>query len=763
MSELQSNSLAGQRLRARPEFPIADATNSTTSQYQTLSGILHILRARWKTVAGTAIVVFALGTVVCFLIRAYSATTIIEVNKDDPSDNDGAQTNGPALSADDIKDEVATDVGILETDDGLTLSVVKRLNLLQEPSFKKAIVESEKNKPLDQAPKTRDRVLKMFRGRLKVDTPTDTRLITITFKSSDPVLAAKVSNTLANTFIDDTLARRQASILKSSSWLQHELADLQKKVQESEQKLADYERNAGLAGIELSGTASGNGSTAVSVTPENTVTTRLFALNQELTTAEANRISAETVYKLVQNNDPEAVLGLGPMSASNGGGAGAVTPQGIALVSSLRAQAADLSRQYSAAAVKYGSNNPRLVELQEQIDSVKKDLQAELGRIRTRAASDYNYARQNEATIRAQFAKQQDAADSMADKSVKLQLLAQEAFSNRALYQGLFSKLQTATLASGTRATRISVVDLAVPSGTPAVPKWGLYLAALFLISLFIGVSVAFFRESLDETIRTSSDFSEIYGLSMLGYIPRLQLTSSGLGADAGSQLIESPRSPFSESIRALRTSINLTVPPTQARHFLVTSALGGDGKTTVTFNLGVAFAQQGARVLLIDGDLRNPDLHRLFRADLSPGLSDACKTPSSADMIGIVQHSTLPSLYLLPAGVTPELPSEIFASDAFDILINRLKGHWDYILVDSPPILAVTDASIIASKMNATIAVIRSRRTTRPVVASLLQALHRAHAPAVNFVLNDVQHPTLDGFYDYSYSRGKDRLTSHA
>ena len=503
MSEGQRNFLAvdqGQQ-SIREGLPLDSFGNAPSSPYQTLSGVLSILRQRWKTVVYAALIVLVLGTIVCFFIKSYSATTIIEVNKDDPSDNDANQPNGATLTTDDIKSEVQTDISILQTDDGLILAVIKNLNLMQVPLFQKAIVPSEKGKPIEQAPKTRDRLLKIFRGRLKVDSPTDTRLITITFKSNDPVLSANITNGLANTFIDDTLRRRQASIVRSSAWLQHELGDLKKQVEASEQRLADYERNTGLAGISLTGSANGNGASSISVTPENTVTARLLGLNQELTAAEANRISTEEVYRLVQSQDPESVLGLGPMSVSSGsgGGGGSITPDGIALVSSLRAQEADLSRQYSAAAVKYGENNPRLIQLQQQIDSTKQALQSELERIKQRAANDYLYAKRNEESIRQRFTAQEDAANSMADKTVKLQLIAQEAFSNRALYEGLFSKLQTASLSSGTRASRISIVDMALPAGTPSSPKWGLYLLVILVAGVFVGVTAAFLQESLDE------------------------------------------------------------------------------------------------------------------------------------------------------------------------------------------------------------------------------------------------------------------------
>jgi polysaccharide biosynthesis transport protein len=754
-------------------------------RYQTLSGLVGVVKQRWYVVCLVVVVALALGALAYYLIGSYSATTTIEINKDDPSDSGAAQMNGAALTADDLKNEVLTDVSILQTDDGLALDVIGKLNLINDPSFRRALVSSEKGQPLAHAPLTSKKALGIFRSKLKIDSPAETRLITISYKNPDPTVATNVTNQLARSFIDHTVLRRQQSIRKSSRLLQGELDELKAKMEKSEQALADYERNTGLAGIELTGESSGNGNTTVSVTPQNTVTSRLLTLNQELSAAESNRIASEAVYRLVRAQDPEAVLGLGPMNIANGNGgaASSVSPESVALVSTLRAQEADLERQLAASDVKYGDNNPRHIQLQQQVNSVKQQLQAELGRIRSRAANDYHYAKANEDAIRTEFKKQQDAANDMADKTVKLQLLAQEAFSNRALYDGLYSKLQSAALASTARATRIDIVSEAIPAVTPRWPKLSMFLAGVLAIALFMGISAAFVSESLDERVRSLDDLAQLQGVSALGYIPRLTAGSSrkfrrgvslpdnaprqgaipSIIPNKGSQresvrrgLIDSPRSPFSEAFRALRTSINLSLGPSQARTIVVTSALGGAGKTTITYNLGVAFAQQGARVLLIDGDIRNPDLHRLFSIPVAPGLTEACCNAERTNVVDVVQHSSIPSLFMIPAGRRIDFPSELFGSAAFESLLQRTASLYDYILIDSPPILAVTDASLIASKVQAAIGVVRSRNTTRSALQSLTQALRQSQVPTISFVLNDVLHPTQDGFYCYHYTRAE-------
>ena len=179
----------------------------------------------------------------------------------------------------------------------------------------------------------------------------------------------------------------------------------------------------------------------------------------------------------------------------------------------------------------------------------------------------------------------------------------------------------------------------------------------------------------------------------------------------------------------------------------MITSAIGGDGKTTVAYNLGIALAQQGSKVLLVDADIRNPDLHRRFGTTLSPGLGDIQSWDENSTLPKVVEHSSLSNLFLLPAGHRPDLPAEFLASPLFGSI---LKG------CESAPILAIADASIIATKTSGTIAVLRSQSTTRALAISLIKALRRTGSPVIGAVLNDVRRPMLDGYYEYGYSRRK-------
>jgi capsular exopolysaccharide synthesis family protein len=742
--------------------PDVEGEPPSESEYESLSGLLRILRRRWVRVLVVAAVTIGLGVAGCLLMTPiYSATAKLEISQNDPTDGGAADARGGTYAGDELKNEVQTDIGILESPN-LAIAVIKQLNLEGKGSFRKAIDPAERGIPLDQAPRTRQGMIKLFDKSLKVQSPEDTRLIDITYEDPDPVLAATIANTLGDLFIKDTLERRQHSISQSSYWLQKELDDLKTQVEDSEQKLADYEQKTGMAGIQIVGSSTADGVSSVSVSPHNTITERLFALNQELNAAEANRISSEMLYHLVDSQNPEVVLGLGAMNVANttgGGSSGSLTSDGgIDLLRSLRAQRATLAREYASYSVTYGPNNSRLVQLQQQMDAIDQQMQAELQRIKERAQNAYLYAKSSEDSIRREFTQQQGAANVMADKTVQLQVLAQEAYSNRALYESLFSKLQTASLASGVRATRIDVVDSARPAGWPSRPEYAKYFAVILGFGIFLGVTVAFISESLDETVRTLEHLSIPFSIPLLGYVPSFQNSRSSKLLEAGavtSQLIRDPTSPFSEAFRAIRTSILFGLPAAHTRSLMITSAMGGEGKTTFTYNLGVAFAQQDARVLLIDADLRNPELHRHFEVALSPGLSDVLTAGSiDREIAGVVRHKNLANLYFLPAGEQPALPAELVGSKAFGTLLEQCEARYDYVLIDTPPILPVADASIIATKLGGIIAVVRSGSTTRSAFSAFMRSLHRTKKPVIGVVLNDVRQPLRDDFYAYSYSR---------
>ena len=724
-------------------------------QYESLKDLLGVLKKYRLTVLFIALSTAALAFLGCLLITPkYASVATVEVNRDSTSGPDSGPSNSGG-EPDDVKTEVGTDTAILQ-DDKLALGVIHDLNLIAIPPFSKVHVAKEHGLPLDRAPMTREKFLKLFSKSLKVESVPDTRLINVTFKNQDPTVAANVVNTLCHRFIEDYLQRRAQSTTDVSYWIGKELDNLKKQVEESEQALADYEHKTGLVGVDI--TSSGQGGDSLAMQSHNTVLDRLNALNQELTAAEANRISSEAVYKLVQTQDPEIVLGLGTMSIASGGSA--LSQGGLDLLRSLRTQEVPLKTEYADLSTKYGEKNPRLIQLQNQISAVDTAVKAELGKIGKRAENNYLYAKDNEDTLRAQFKKQQEAANDLTDATVQLQVLAQEAFSNRKLYEGLFSQLHQANVTAGIHATRLAVVSPGQVSGTPVVPNYMLTLPIALLVGIVFGVVAAFARQSMDQSVFRPEDVESAVNLPVMAHLPLFANGKSVLPITPGqSILITTPDLHLSETFRALRTAILLSRPSLNCKTLLLTSPLAADGKTTVSYNLSVAFAQQGARVLVIDGDMRGADLHRYFGTPNNGGLSELLTTHSTSLTSKLCTHPQLENLFLLPAGPKPKLTAELFSSPVFDQLLNEARANFDWVIIDTPPFLPFTDAAIISSKVDAVLPVLRSGVTSRDMLKSTTNILKRMRAPVIGFVLNGVKDDTIVPFHAYGYNRDKEEI----
>jgi capsular exopolysaccharide synthesis family protein len=355
------------------------------------------------------------------------------------------------------------------------------------------------------------------------------------------------------------------------------------------------------------------------------------------------------------------------------------------------------------------------------------------------------------------MAKRQEAG-ALNVSAVKLQSLSEEAAASRQLYDGLYGKLKEINIQAALRATNITVADPARPPAKPKRPNPPLYVALGLVAGLFVGMTSAFMREHLDDTVSVALQLHGGGNLPMLGNIPsaknlRILPAQSHLGISAleTSPLINDPRSTGAESFRALRTAIMVAANGGRLPSLLVTSPLFGEGKSTVAYNTAIAFALAGKRVLLLDADMRKPRLHELFGSSRSPGLSDVLAGVEKLEAC-VRRHSNVSLLSLLPAGSDASMPAELLASDKFDALLATLTASYDLVIADSPPILLVTDARVLSEKFVATLAVVRAGKTTRTVLKSLSSVLEFSGSRAVGLVLNGVNTNSVDYFEAYGH-----------
>lgn len=734
---------------------------------ESLKGVWSVVRKRKIGIAVAGCFGLALALAACMAMsRQYLATATIEVGKSDASQT-SLRLNAVVAppSSDEMKTDIATHMKVLQSP-AVLLSVVRDLKLQQEApfAFKPSLMgtltganahiedEVKRGLPLEDAPYSRDRILAIFAKKLKVENTPDTRLITVSYLNPNADRASAIANAIVQEYVTYE-ARSQASA-DSQKWLSDQLQDLKANYEKSQSELAAFEQKTGLNGMIL-GSMGESGAGAATHVP---ALDSLDTLNQQLIAAETDRIAKEAIYRLTKTQDPEVVASIAASAgSSNAASETAVSGPGLELLRSFRQQQAALRVTYADMLTKYGPNNQHLVETKSQLDTINAQISEELERINERAHQEYLFAQEKEDGLRKAVAIQQQAAGDLNVSSVKLQSLSQEATSSRQLYDALYGKLKELNIQTALRAVNIGIADQALPPSKPTRPNPPLYLAIGLMAGLFFGVSSAFVREHMDDTVTVALQLQSGGRLPMLANIPSspvlksLPEKSSVSSISETSPLLNDPRSTGAESFRSLRTAIQVASQGTRLRSLLVTSPLFGEGKSTVAYNTAISFALAGKKVLLLDADMRKPSQHLLFDRPCSPGLSDVLEGKATA-AVAIHRHRTVPSLHLLPAGSETSSSAELLESDKFNVLLATLTEEYDLIIADSPPILLVSDARILSEKFGAALAVVRARQTTRTVLKSLSSVLELSGSRAVGLVLNGVDTDSIDYFEAYGH-----------
>jgi polysaccharide biosynthesis transport protein len=741
-----------------------------------LQNLLRVWKKRRMWVIGSVVICQLLATVLTLMMKpSYGATTTIELNKSSGESLDIGV--GDVLSqqlssgGESLLTDLQTETAILRGD-SLALEVIQHLGLpLQSPFAvtrgKDADPNPEQGLPLEEAPQTRARLLGIFGAHLKVQPIRGTRLIQVTYESHDPNQAARIANELIEGYKRQYLQSHYDATTEASNWLTKQLSELKSNVEDSEKKLTDFEKATGILSLSMTmPTGSGNGSTGGEGQIHSVVIEKLDALNAELTTAEANRIEKEAIYRLAHTGSADVILGLGtdPLVAQSGS---MVLTQGggLSTLQQLQMQQSQLKLNLAGLAATYGANNRHLKELQIQMQALDEQIQEELQRIIKRAQVDFLLARHTEGQIHQQFDQQQGAASKLNEKTIQFAVLSQEAFSRKRLYEDLYTKLQEANVSAGLKATNITIVDPARSQSVPIRPKPLNNLALATLFGIFVGLVIAFTADNLDRRVTTSREIEEITGRPVIGHIPTYGAPVKTYGAKlltdrprkaikkvaAGSRsmwMLTDPNSGAAEACRALRTSVMLSRAG-GPKVILVTSCLPGEGKTTMTTNLALAFAQHNKKVIIVEADMRRPRMSQVMDVDRHVGLSNLLAGLSTIDD-AICHGVYAATLDILPSGPSPPMPSEILGSTAFDELLQDLRLRYDILLIDSPPALLVTDAVAMSVKTDAVLWVAQAGVVTRPALARAAELIERTRMPVIGFVMNQMDNKSAGYGYEY-------------
>jgi len=714
------------------------------TQDSILREYLRVLIKRKWIVLGTLVAIFGASLIATLRITPiYDAVGSIAINKPDPMLQNLRDPGNAGVDYYDPTD-LDTEVRILRSD-LLALQVIKQLNLDQLPEFGGHGVASSASLTLTTDALEPDSiransVLGAFKGSLRVALEPNTRIIDIHYRSQNKELAARVVNTLANTYIEQNFKTRFESTMQASDWLSRQLVDLQMKVETSQEKLVKYQKEHQILGIDEK---------------QNITTAKLDELNKELTTAESERMEKESIYRLADAGDTDSAAAVANGISSK------VTGSTSGLLDKLQAAKADLNIQIAQFSTQFGPSYPKLAELNNQVKEIDSQIQMEMKKVASRLRGDYLASLQRENMLRAALEEQKQQENKLNESAIEYSLLKRDFETNRTLYEGLLQKLKEAGVTAGLRSNNIRQVDIARTPEAPAEPNIPRNLGFALALGLTSGIGLAFLLEGIDNTVRTPEQAQAISSLPSLGMIPLGSRNSNetnptGLSVAASREAVElitiaRPQSQMSESYRALRTSLLLTSLGAPPKTILITSALPQEGKTTTSINTATVLAQKGTRVLLIDADLRRPSIHKTLGMGPRIGLSNIL-TGGTTVQQATVRSSVLPNLFILPAGTPPPNPAELLASSQMMDLLAELRDQYDHIVVDTPPTLSVTDAVVLSTRADAVVLVIRSGQTTKPALRRSRDILAQVNARVAGVLLNAVDLDSPDYYYYYEY-----------
>jgi capsular exopolysaccharide synthesis family protein len=562
-----------------------------------------------------------------------------------------------------------------------------------------------------------------FLGSLSIVPVRNSQIVEVRYSSTDPQFAAAAANAVAKAYIQQNMEYKFSTSKDAADWLGDRLAEQRKALEASEAALQAYKEK--------------NGTVSVTDSSSNIVVQRLTDLNGALTKAKTERINKEALYNQLKAAEGSGTLDTFPAVLSND------------YIQKLRTDLSDLQRQQGQLAQRYGDRNPEMIKIRSTIESADAKLKVELSKVVESVKNEYEAALSAERSLQGSLDAQKSEALGQNRKGIEYGVLQREVDSNKQIYESLMQRTKETGISSELRASNVRVVDAAeVPRG-PISPNLQRELTIWFGGSLAIAIGLAFTLEFLDNRIKTPDQIRHDLGLPFLGMVPALNGKER---MDTAPLLHNEVPTNFAEAVRSIRTGLLFSSAEEGPKTLVVTSTAPSEGKTVVASNLAIALAQAGQRVILIDADMRRPRVHELFGCDQEPGLSNVIVgkiLPTVA-----IQASGVPGLSTLAAGHIPPNPSELLVSKRFHDLIANLKNDFDWIIIDSPPVMAVTDACLLAHDATGVLFVIGSEMTDRNTATVALDQLEAANARFVGAVLNRVNLDRHSYYYSHYYRR---------
>lgn len=640
----------------------------------------------------------------------------------------------------DTSERLQTELRIMQSD-SVAMNVIDKLDLYRKPPFSEVFGKRGYQGVI--SPTQQAMLIRSFKLATQVTLIPETDLAEIHFKNQDPRVAQEAANEIVTAYQDWTLRSHFESMEHISDWLSQQMANLKQKVTTTQDQLVQFQRAHNMVS---------SGPDGGSLTD-----TDLQTVDGQLAEAKADRIVKEARYKMAQTRNPDLLVSVAPGT----------------VLSSLRSQEAQLMVQKADLQSRFGPEYPKVKELNRQLTAVQADIDHEISTLTDRFKAEYDAAGQTEDLLQNRLSQVEQAAFNQSESAAQFQILKHNAESSSALYDALQLRLQEAGITAGLNSNSIEVVDRAAQPSTPVSPQKRLDVEYGFLGGLVVGMALALLLESLDDTLRTSEDVEHLISTPALSVVPRFNVATKKLKSYGGEKrpdelaqpqeariirdlpTIYEPQSLSAESFRTLRSAILLSAVDRDPKVILVTSGLAAEGKSTCAANTAVAFAQRPARVLLVDTDLRKGTLHLKFKVSNRTGLSTYLSHASGEESF-VTPIPSLPNLCVLPRGPIAPNPGEMLSSVSMAEAIERWRREWDFVILDSSPILAVSDTLSIVQQVDGALIIVRAGVTRKKALQKTREQLRRANARILGSVVNGVDM-RLENYYTYSrgYSYG--------
>ncbi|TIU41446.1 MAG: polysaccharide biosynthesis tyrosine autokinase [Mesorhizobium sp.] len=568
----------------------------------------------------------------------------------------------------------------------------------------------------EKTPEEREAIaIKRIQEDLTVNLVTNTSLLSITFVDQKPKYSSDVANQVAQSFIDQRLDQTSETSDLARQFIQEQVWQVKQKLQTSEEELVTYAKDAGI-------TVTGD--------DKSLIGSNIEALNTALATAIQERLDAGRVVDQIEKGRGSS---LGPVLESEG-------------LQKLSEKLADLTSQYQQKLGILKPGFPEMQQLQSQIKELQRIYNNGVLAITDSLRLKYQEAQNKEADLKSKLAEMERQQVVFNDKNIKYTILKREVDSNRSQYDSLIAKLNEVGVSSELKTQSAAIVDFASLPTAPYSPRLSINLAVALALFMALAASIIYIIELLNNTFTNPEQIEKELGLAMLGILPLVgdrELIAS----------IADQKSGLSEAYRSLRTSLQFSGAEGAPRSLLVTSSEPSEGKSTTSFKLGQDFAALGARVLLVDGDLRKPNLHRLFGLDNAIGLSNLLtNTVRKDDLPGIFRPTKYPDVTVLTSGTIPPNPADLLSSPKMALILTNLGKRFDLVIIDAPPVVGLSDAPILSRLAEGTLMVVSTNQVTRKSAKTALKRLRSAGANVIGAAMSKFTVNKFDYNYAYKY-----------